>query len=286
MWTTRWSRISGRVRGLRTTAKLLFDGCGCGAGQWDIRAYCNGCIIPEAKEIFQSLKDFHRDFRELIPASARAALDEFLSDRQGIFRSPSDIGGVMGVAVALATVQEAIDFHLAGVDGVGRSITERAFEHLQRSIVVDHDLRTKWKFAFATGETSCEKLGAVHLLLHGIWAFKVNSGGERTDLVFGTPLGVGHVERSAPSAMVLTEWKMARTAAEVFTRFEEARRQASLYAGGSLSDLELTSVRFLVVVAEKQTDVPEDCVQDEVVYRHRLIAVDPDPPSVAARRPA
>src|SRR5664279_4700655 len=132
MWTTRWNRISSRIRGLRATTKLLFDGCV--VNQWDHLGPSNLHIIPEAKEILQSIEDFHRDFRDLVPASARVALDTFFSAQQGVFDKPSGLGGVMGVAIALATIQEAIDFHLTGADSVGRSITERAFEHLQRSI--------------------------------------------------------------------------------------------------------------------------------------------------------
>ena len=66
-----------------------------------------------------------------------------------------------------------------------KSLVERAFIHLQRTIVVDHDIRKKWKSAFNTGEIACERLGAVHLLSHGIWAFKADALGERTDLILG-----------------------------------------------------------------------------------------------------
>jgi len=57
------------------------------------------------------------------------------------------------------------------------------------------------------------------------------------------------------------------------------------YAGGALSDLELSAIRFAVVVAEKQAQPPEDLVEGNVRYRHMVIAVDPDSPSEAARKP-
>ena len=56
---------------------------------------------------------------------------------------------------------------------------QRAFAHLQRSIVVDAEPRAKWQKAFDNGEAECEKLSAVHRLLHGIWAFKINASDQR-----------------------------------------------------------------------------------------------------------
>ena len=60
-------------------------------------------------------------------------------------------------------------------------ITERAFAHLQRSIIADDEIRKKWLSAFSDGETKCEKLGSVHLLSHGVWDLKLMlKRGERT----------------------------------------------------------------------------------------------------------
>lgn len=61
------------------------------------------------------------------------------------------------VGVGLADTQERL-----------RNVSDRAIAHLQRSIAVDEALREKWKTAFDHHETACEKLGAVHLLLHSI----------------------------------------------------------------------------------------------------------------------
>ena len=57
-----------------------------------------------------------------------------------------------------------------------RARSERAFLHLRRLLAVDRDVRAKWKAAYEgkQGEVACEALGAVHLLSHGIYAFKVD----------------------------------------------------------------------------------------------------------------
>ena len=70
-----------------------------------------------------------------------------------------------------------------------RTRSERAFAHLQRHFVADAECRDKWTSAFTDGEVACEALRALHLLLHGLWAFKVDNAGARTDLVFQEPLG-------------------------------------------------------------------------------------------------
>jgi hypothetical protein len=171
------------------------------------------------------------------------------------------------------------------LEGVVLRLTARAFSHLQRSIVADESTREKWIVAFNEDEAACEKLGSVHLLQHGIWSFKINSIGERTDLVLGEPLTQTHMTEVDLSAegLVLTEWKIA-SASNSEQKFQEAMSQAKLYSRGSLASLELRGYRYLVVVSEKQVAIPDDLLVDEVVYKHINIAVNPLSPSKAARR--
>jgi len=166
--------------------------------------------------------------------------------------------------------------------------TIRAFILLQRMIVVDAGVQANWEAAFRNGETACEKLGSVHLLSQGIFAFKVNSVGAITDLVFAEPPNDSLLAR-AVEGFVLTEWKVARTPAQGPQKFAEARAQADLYKRGALAGTELTRYRYLIVVSENEllsTSVPADITTaDGVIYRHINIVVDPSSPSVAARRP-
>jgi hypothetical protein len=94
------------------------------------------------------------------------------------------------ILLKLDLFRAEFDHLLLDTEAVGRSIVRRAFAHLQRSIVADSDFRQKWQKAFGGNETGCEKLGACHLLLHGIWAFKAYAEGERTDLVLGGRLSI------------------------------------------------------------------------------------------------
>jgi hypothetical protein len=60
-----------------------------------------------------------------------------------------------------------------------------------------------------------EKLGAAHLLLHGIWAFKVSATGERTDLVPGEKLEITPQVEAASEALVLARKTTAFPTARV-----------------------------------------------------------------------
>ena len=131
------------------------------------------------------------------------------------------------------------------------------------------------------GEVACEKLGAVQLLLHGIWAFKVDARKARTDLVFEeAPSDLAVIQRSA-DGLVLTEWKKAADDTLAPKLFEEARRQAASYAQGLLAATELTAYRYAIVVSRQQVTSPEDVREQGVVYRHINIAVAPLVPSRA-----
>lgn len=159
---------------------------------------------------------------------------------------------------------------------------ERAFEHLQRCIVADDEFRGKWQRAFKR-ETKCEQLGAAHLLWHGIWAFKTDAKGERTDLVLGIPLDDAQAQRVATTGtqLVLTEWKLVRNPGDIDGAIEQATIQAKRYAKGILAGIELRSTRFLVVVSQDHLTMPHDIDVGGVRYRHINIAVDPSTPSRA-----
>ena len=179
--------------------------------------------------------------------------------------------------VGLSAFETELSFLLCDNQESIRTKSELAFHHLQRSIIVDKDFQKKWQSAFKSGEVACEKLGAVHLLLHGIWAFKVNAEGARTYLVFQEPANLNGIQQYA-DGLVLTEWKKAKTG-EAEQRFSEARAQARLYSQGPLMGTELTNYRYAIVVSEQQIAIPSDLEEDGVVYRHINIAVTPLTPS-------
>jgi hypothetical protein len=276
-----WASIENRVRGLQATATVFFQAL---PGFGDYHGVSSTALIPLARRIHTDLRSFRDKYSGRLPPSVAKELDEFLDNNRKIFESASGIPGVGATTVALASISATVSALLADREARARSITERALAHLQRQIVADPAVRATWQAAATAGEVECERLGATHLLLHGIWAFKVSATGERTDLVFGEPLELGEAERASPSALVLTEWKVASTDNDAEAKVDEAGRQAALYAAGSLSDLELTSVRYLIVVTPTRRDMGNQTTDGGIVYRQVLLAVDPATPSVVSRQ--
>ena len=278
-----WNALSTRIRGLiqvtqhHTASFGTKNPDGYGGDK---------SIGQQGSAIVQDLLAFGDRFHSTLPPEAHAVIDRMKKDSNlaALFDNPKQPGTVAAGATKLATFESEMSYLLTNLEEPIRTVSERAFAHLQRSIVADEEVRKKWQKAFASGEEACEKLGAVHLLLHGIWAFKVKGKSAITDLVFQEPVSdLTSIERYA-NGLVLTEWKIAKTESEASRRFQEARAQADLYASGVLGATELKSYRFLVVVSDQAVTPPDDLRQNGVVHRHINIAVARDSPSREAKR--
>jgi hypothetical protein len=279
-----WSALASRIRGLTSAAELysrfqayhLEDMVGAGPY---LRQQCAAAV--------ESVEEFRRDFAESLPPEAIQCIDHFLKRRLATAaKKPEnrEIEAARGAVVGLAVLEAEVSFILSGRQEQIRCRSERAFLLLNRVLAVDEDARGKWKSALKEGEVACEQLGAVHLLSQGIFAFKVNALGARTDLVFNEPPDTPALAR-AVDGLILTEWKLVKPE-NAAGRYDEAREQAKLYKSGALAGLELAGYRYLVGVSESQLPfVPPDSVTSSgIVYRHINIAVEPKPPSKAAIR--
>lgn len=248
-------------------------------------------IVPMARGIAHQISNIGQRYESQLPKEAIELLKEFsektfpcilgYGKNSTTDKLPSTIAHITGL---LRKFKSEFDYLTSDLEGVAVRQTARAFSHLQRSIVADESAKDKWVTAFQKNEEACEKLGSIHLLLHGIWSFKVNSVGERTDLVLGEPLRDDNLSEvfQAAEGLVLTEWKRSSNV-DGKNKFEEALNQARLYAKGSLASIELKRYRYLVVVSEQRVDVPDDIEIDGIIYKHINIAVDPLSPSQAAK---
>jgi hypothetical protein len=281
-WITRWRLIAARITGLMDAANYLIQ----------IFKVVNSDAFGGAKnlsselaEIIKELQALDRDFGPRIPPAARMALQSQIENQENPEISSGHAAVYLQVLAPLAAFRSRFEYLIHDSEEEGRSATELSFEHLRRLITVDANVRTYWNVAFQNGEVACEKLGSVHLLNHGIWAFKAHAKGGATDLVYGDPL----IQRSqtlqrTARAIVLTGWKVVRDVAQLTHEAEVARAQTQLYAAGVLGDLELKRTRYIVLVGPKDQAPPSDIESRGVLYRHIWIAVDPDTPSVQARK--
>ncbi len=106
----------------------------------------------------------------------------------------------------------------------------------------------------AVGETACEKLGALHLLSHGILAFKAYAPGERTDLILGDRLVIDDDLIAGTEGIVLTEWKRVKVGDKRLINNERQKHKrsdiqqvgwqaSSFVPNDTLSLLEIKSLR-------------------------------------------
>lgn len=279
-----WNGLSGRIRGLVAASELF-------ASLFQRNEDALGALVNLGK-VAHSVTGAVNTFGAGLDVSEFAVKDRIRLGVEHIWTliSPDTAAApastpemrrlcIQSAIVALTSLEAEVSYLLFDRQGTIRHRTERAFEHLQRSIVVDATVRQRWEAAFESGEVECEKLGAVHLLGHGIWAFKVDAAGGRTDLVYQEPIrDLERVIRSS-DGLVLTEWKRQRHGQTTSSIFADARRQAKSYASGVLAGSELTRVRYLVLVSEEDVDAPADVHDETITYRHINVAIKPRTPS-------
>jgi hypothetical protein len=284
-YVEQWRALAARIRGLARAGELYAQ---LKADRKDDPDGINGNLYKHCDSVLKTLKEFCRTFEAVLPLEARECLKAFLDeggDKLIKNASSNKTRASRAGLVLLCAFESEMSYHLSNRQELLRARSERAFLHLQRLLAVDKELRVKWKAAFEAerkGELSCEKLGAVHLLWHGILAFKIDSIGARTDLVFDEPLEETQEQRGI-EGLVLTEWKIAepRNGQECF---DIARKQVQAYALGPLAGSELTGYRYAVAVSLTDLPhVPDDLSVGGVIFRHINIVIEPKDPSKRAR---
>lgn len=278
-WRVEWNALANRITGLLEAGRFYLETKRIRSD--DPHQVAKKQLLPQAKLIFEQLKSLNSTQGSLLPSGAAQCLSDFVGQYEAAFNKVDrdEHGAVQFQVTTLVSFRAEFEFHLSDFSAFARKLSERAFLHIQRCIVVDREERAKWITAFEEGEPACEKLGATRLLQHGIWAFKFHAIGERTDLVFGEPLrDLSKIEKSA-DALVLTEWKKASSDSEVRKSFADAKDQVCRYARGALAGLELAQYRYLVMVSKKVSVMLDDIRENEIIYRYVNIAVDPAPPS-------
>ncbi len=282
-WQQEWTALSQRILGLVEAGAVFARFL---AKNSEDPFHGGNELRLQTREVFGVLEQFLEQYGASLPDSARAGLRRWLEDHSRLFsnRAPAatdanDQAVLKAMLPMLAAIESEVTFHLTDRQEHLRLRSERAFSHLQRSVIADEAIRGKWKRAFGQGEVACEKLGAVHLLSHGVWAFKAVGEKGRTDLIFQDTLeDLSEVERAA-EGLVLTEWKKANGEGHARQQLDAAREQAERYATDTLAGLELRDCRYLVIVTEKAVTLPPEGRSGDVRYRQVNLAVDPDVPS-------
>ncbi len=272
-WITEWPRLSKRIEAFEQAARSFFHQ----SGAYVSNAYTGTIKLsfePLAKRIASEVSALASD-----PTVPSAARDLVKSVSVSTDFGSSGWAGLQIASAQFSCLRLELNYYLADPHVVARRLIQRAFLHLQRSIVADPEIRSTWEDAFAAGEVELERLGGAHLLLHGIWAFKSHGPGERTDLVLGDRLAITSEIREAAEGMVLTEWKKVSTPSEFDSQASAALQQAKLYSQGIVAGFELAELRLLVLVSKQRHAPRADEVINGVTYRYVNVAVSPETPS-------
>ena len=280
-----WEGLAARIKGLQDATRLYFESLP--VVDRDHYGSSSYHLIPAARAVLSDLGAFSESYQHILPRRANGVIAKFLQDTSGL-NSPTVTGipGVQGLILPLSVFRTEFDRLLRDAPTRAKSLIIRAFSHLQRLIVANKSERQIWESAFKEGEPSCEKLGATHLLMHGIWAFKASAEGERTDLVLGGPLRITNEVEASAEAIVLTEWKLVRPGNHVSTKIAEALAQLRRYSESILAGFELKEDRYIVLVSEDLLNKNElsDIHEPNVTYHCVNIAVSPSVPSKLARK--
>jgi hypothetical protein len=277
MFSTEWAALAARIASLVDVSNLFLRSIATGEND----AYgMSGELLRNARGLVSHIKSLKTRYADELPEAARQCLiDSIERINQGFPLDSSGLPGFAAAVILLASFRAEFSHLLVDTEAVALSLVARAFAHLQRSIVADQVVRSRWETAFDQGELACEKLGACHLLTHGIWAFKTSAEGERTDLVLNEPLsGFEEVHRTS-TALVLTEWKVVKSQGELNFKAKHALHQARLYSAGILAGCELASRRYLVMVSSIRLQPVANQQDGRVTYEYVNIAVSPSVPS-------
>jgi hypothetical protein len=268
-----WRHLAASIQAFRTTCELSTQFARINQVFWDTAP-----IESFARRIVKDLLVFGADNRHQLPIPVTELIDSFKLRFSKLESQTWNGNLTQSVSIEILSLETEISYLLADSEQHLRVLSERAFQHLQRSISADPEIREKWLRAFEIGEVACERLGSLHLLSFGIFGFKVDGVGARTDLLL-PERPIGREEAAFSEGLVLTEWKLARKASDAAKQFQNAMHQAEQYVDGVLAGVELRRYRYLVVVSKQQLAVPPDGKRDGVVYRNINIAVDPETPS-------
>jgi hypothetical protein len=280
---TEWRAISSRIQALVDAGSFFLR-----TNESDAHG-ASSHLIENAHDTVRSLQRLYKQCDGQLASEQKECLFVFLRSYMNNLMppraDPMGFSGVTSVLTYLASFRAEFDYLLRDNAAVVRSLVERALVHLQRTLVVDGIVQSLWKTKFDQGETACEALGACHLLLHGVWAFKTSAKGERTDLVLGEPLDTSlNTVQRVSVGLILTEWKVVSRVGELEQKLQAAYQQAKRYCQGILAGFEVSSPRYLIIVSADFLTMPEPRQEEDVTYEYQNIAICPSSPSKAKQQ--
>lgn len=268
-WISRWKNISAKITQLQEVSRAYFDSINSfGVDHYGIGG---SVIIPAARDLFSEVVELKKTY-PMMPSEVIARIAK-LEKNFSSHHKFTGIPGVGGAMVHLGIFNSEMNFYLKDNETVIKDKVKLAFLHLQRTLMVDVESKMKWQNAFEEGEGALEKLGATHLLAHGLWAFKSTAENEKQDLVLNTPIRADEVQ-AVGASLVLTEWKKI-TLENLEEKCQSALALAKKYGEDHLIGSELKREKYLILVSEKHFDMPANVIENDVRYVYMNLSIGP-----------
>jgi hypothetical protein len=268
-WISRWKNISTKILQLQEVSRSYFDSINSfGVDHYGIGG---SSIIPAARDLFNEVVEMKKTF-PMMPAETLMVIAK-LEKNFSSHHKFTGIPGVGGAMVHLGIFNSEMNFYLKDNETVSKDKVRLAFLHLQRTLIVDPVARNKWLDAFNEGEQALEKLGATHLLSHGLWAFKSCEDNQKKDLVLGSSIRADEVQ-AVGACLVLTEWKKIQPE-NIVEKSKQALSSAKKYSEPPVAGSELKNEKYLIMVSENHINMPASVKEDDIRYVFMNLSINP-----------
>ena len=143
--------FSSQIDGLLHAGKFLVDALKVHSS--DVHQTYRKSLLPEFKEISDEISELRKTYEADLPVKAVDALKRYESyDWYGKVKNPggSDTSHAIQVLAPLAAFRSEFEYLINDMEIEARNITELAFEHLRRQIVVDDAIQRMEKCLLQT----------------------------------------------------------------------------------------------------------------------------------------
>ena len=128
-----WKRIAARIRGLNSATTALWEGLRV-FDRGDEHGLTDKWLIPSAKGLISEIEAFRDSHKTDLAAAAFEALTECLDRLQSFTKRRIPHLLTITLVAGLLALESEVSFH-DHFDASVRPLVERAFLHLQRSLV-------------------------------------------------------------------------------------------------------------------------------------------------------
>src|SRR5215831_7211429 len=137
-WRTEWKAISDEIEGLLDAASFYVESFG--PRRADVYDVGRKQLLPHGERVYSAVVRFGESFRTSLPLPAVDCLTRFVRTFEGHFKGSHSLDALASLQViitALTSFRSEFNYHLSDMTAVAKRLSERAFLHLQRSIIAD-----------------------------------------------------------------------------------------------------------------------------------------------------